>query len=266
MLDYEYHIGDGKEVIVLLHGIGGNSSIFYKQIDEYKKEYHVLAIHLPGHGASPNLDAYGKKFSFDIVVNEIEKTMDKLNIQQAHFVGISLGSIILHHLLQRKPERVKSAVLGGAVTRFNSLSSILLSMGGLFKGVTPHMWIYRLFANIMMPKANHKKSRELFIQEAQKMKRTNFLLWFDLIRTVEATYESVQENSKAVPKLYISGREDHLFLEELKKDIKGDISAELIILDQCGHVCNIEKADQFNIASLAFIKEKEENQSLPFVG
>ena len=58
MLDYKYYQGGGLDHIVLLHGIGGNSQIFYKQIDEYKKKFNVLAIHLPGHGKSPDTDAY----------------------------------------------------------------------------------------------------------------------------------------------------------------------------------------------------------------
>ncbi len=255
MLDYKYYQREGLEHIVLLHGIGGSSQIFYKQIDEYREKYNVLAIHLPGHGKSPDIDEYEKKFSYDLVVEEIGKTMDHLKIKKAHFVGISLGSVLIHHILQKEPERVESAVLGGAVTGFNLFSRTLLLMGMLIKEVTPFMWIYSLFAHIMMPKPNHKKSRGLFIKEAQKMTRSNFLSWFEIVGKVAITYKNVQERSENIPKLYISGKEDHLFVRGLEKDTKGDANAQLIILDHCGHVCNIEKSQEFNLASLTFIEK-----------
>lgn len=258
MLDYHYYpaeSGPTNENIILLHGIGGNSNIFYKQIDEFKKEFNVVAMDLPGHGKSPDVMNYKERFSFDLVVNEVKKTMDYLNIQKAHFIGISLGSVIIHHLLQKAPERVTSAVLGGTITGFNLLSNVLLVMGKSIKKVTPHMWIYGLFARIMMPKLNHKKSRSIFIKEAKKMKRKNFFSWFNVITKVKTTYKEVQAKSKHIPKLYISGEEDHLFVHRLLADIKGDLQASILLFKKCGHVCNIEKPIEFNKASLDFIKK-----------
>jgi pimeloyl-ACP methyl ester carboxylesterase len=255
MLEYQYLKGNGSETIVLLHGMGGNSNIFYKQINEYRKYFNILAIHLPGHGNSPDIDHYKKKFTYDLVIEEIRETMDHLSIKKAHFVGISLGSIITHHLLQKDPDCVISAVLGGTITRFNSFAKALLTTGNIIKGITPYMFVYALFAHIMMPKRNHKKSRKIFVREAKKMKRSNFLAWFTLIRNAELTYTHVHMTSKSIPKLYISGKEDHLFVKELTKDIEKDTNASILLLDQCGHVCNIEKPQEFNTASLTFIQE-----------
>jgi pimeloyl-ACP methyl ester carboxylesterase len=251
MLDYKLYEGKGSEYLVLLHGIGGNSKIFFKQIKAYSKHYNVLAIHLPGHGKSPDLDSYKEKFTFDLIVKEIGNTLDKLSIRKAHFVGISLGSIIVHQVLKTEPDRVRSAVLGGAITRLNTLARFLLKLANAVKGIIPFIWLYRILALILMPKENHKHSRKFFIHEAKKMLRNNFLGWYQLATDVESTYDNVK--SIKIPKLYISGAEDHMFINELKEDLRGDESSELIILEQCGHVCNIEKADEFNHHSLEFL-------------
>lgn len=254
MLDYKFYRRDGiGDTIVLLHGMGGNSNIFYKQIDEYREYFHVLAIHLPGHGKSPDIQDLKSPFNYDVVVEEIIKTLDSLRIEQAHFIGISLGSIVIHHLLQTQPSRVKSAVLGGVVTRFNAYAKTLFQMGNIIKNFVPFMLIYRTFAQIMMPKVNHKQSRRIFIEEAKKMKRENFLSWFKVIGKANEAYQNVQVKSKDVPKLYISGQEDHLFVQKLLEDIKGDKSSEVLIIEECGHVCNIEKPVEFNTASLRFL-------------
>ena len=89
------------------------------------------------------------------------------------------------------------------------------------------------------------------------MKRKNFLAWYHLAGDVKATYSRVQEKSEDVPKLYISGAEDHMFVRELTEDLRSDKSSELVILEQCGHVCNIEKADDFNELSLEFMDKHQ---------
>lgn len=257
MLDYQFFEKKGKECIILLHGIGGDWNVFNKQMYEYKQEFSVLAITLPGHGKSPDIADYSSPFNFNLVSEEVFKTMDAIGLKEAHFVGISLGSIILHNILQLRPDRVKSAVLAGAVTGFNWFSKSLLFTGRFVKELTPHMFIYSLFAHIMMPKKSHRKSRKYFILEAKKMNRDNFLKWFDVIRNAESTYVAVLETSKNVPKLYISGKEDHLFVKRLQIDVKDDKNARVVILEECGHVCNIEKAEAFNVESLRFLNENK---------
>jgi pimeloyl-ACP methyl ester carboxylesterase len=48
------------------------------------------------------------------VTEDILRLLDHLRIPRAHFVGISLGTILIRHLAELCPERVKSMVLGGA--------------------------------------------------------------------------------------------------------------------------------------------------------
>ncbi|MFC0560209.1 alpha/beta fold hydrolase [Halalkalibacter alkalisediminis] len=259
MLDYKIHNREkDQEDLVLIHGLGGNSSIFYKQFKHYKKEFNVITIELPGHGKSPDLHTYMEEFSYQVAAREVLTTLNSLGIKQAHFVGVSLGTIIIHYLLQDAPERVKSAVLAGTVTRFTPFSKGLLLLGKAIKDFTPYIWIYRLFARIMMPKSNHKQSRIIFIKEAIKMKRSNFLGWYDTCYSVEESYKDVQRIASGIPKLYVSGSEDHLFIGPLKEDIENDPNATLVVIEKCGHVCNLERAKEFNDLSLTFLLEQQE--------
>jgi pimeloyl-ACP methyl ester carboxylesterase len=259
MLDFKIHNKvEGQEDLVLIHGLGGNSSIFYKQFKQYKTQFNVITIELPGHGKSPDLHTYLEGFSSKVAAREVVKTLNLVGINKAHFVGVSLGTIIIHSLLQDAPHRVKSAVLAGALTRFTPYSKFLLFLGTAIKGFTPYMWIYSLFAHIMMPKSNHKQSRVTFIKEAMKMKRNNFLGWYDTCYTIEQSYVDVQRTASDVPKLYISGSEDHLFLGPLKEDIENDQNASLVVIEKCGHVCNLENPKEFNEISLRFLLKQQE--------
>ncbi|WP_260412513.1 alpha/beta fold hydrolase [Alkalihalobacillus sp. TS-13] len=255
MLEYKLFKKAGAEHVVLIHGIGGNSNVFYKQLKDYRKRYNVVAIHLPGHGYSPDVHEYEAELSFDLITDEIFKVMDNLHIKKAHFVGVSLGAIIIHHLMKKNPKRMSSAVLAGAITRFNFMSKLLIIVGELVKGFIPHMWLYALFAKILMPHKNHKQSRSIFINEAKKMTRKNLLAYFALNDRIDHSYQFVQQIAKDVPKLYISGEEDYFFINFLRKDIAGDRNASLSIIDHCGHVCNIEKPKEFNRLSLEFLNK-----------
>ncbi|MFN5332171.1 MAG: alpha/beta fold hydrolase, partial [Bacteroidota bacterium] len=56
--------------------------------------------------------------------------------------------------------------------------------------------------------------------------------------------------------LYIMGDQDVMFLEPVRKLVKVHKNSLLQVLDNCGHVVNVEKPDQFNQLSLAFLKNQ----------
>lgn len=250
--------------VVLLHGIGGNSKIWYKQIKHFKRDFNVITIDLPGHFPNVEMQEWDEGYSFDLCSDMILRVMDKYNIYKAHFVGISLGSVLIHHFVKRYPERMYSAVLGGMIMKFNTLSKTLLGAGHMVKKFVPYMWLYQLFAHIMMPKNNHKVSRTMFIGEAKKMRQEEFFRWFELTKYVQSTSRNIEKST--VPRLYISGSEDHLFIKLLKKHVPTDRYGQLVELMNCGHVCNLEKSNEFNENVISFLTEYENMKDKEFKG
>jgi pimeloyl-ACP methyl ester carboxylesterase len=43
--------------------------------------------------------------------------LDFLKIEKSHFVGISLGTILIRQLAEMYPHRVESMILGGAILK-----------------------------------------------------------------------------------------------------------------------------------------------------
>ena len=128
MLHYStYIIDDSVEWVTFIHGAGGSSSIWYKQLRDFKKDYNVLLIDLRGHGKSKNKTYEQlRNYTFDIISDEVIDVLDFLKIKQTHFVGISLGSLIIRNFANLYPERVTSCVLGGMITKINFFSKVLL--------------------------------------------------------------------------------------------------------------------------------------------
>lgn len=246
-----------KEWVVFIHGAGGSSAIWFRQIKAYQDEFNVLLVDLRGHGKSKDVSSlqeyYKEKYTFKSVSRDVVHTLDEQNIEKAHFVGVSLGTIIIRTIAEIDSKRVVSAVMCGAITRLNVRSRVLVWLGHTFKKIVPFMWLYQLFAWIIMPKKNHQESRLMFVNEAKNLARKEFLKWFRLTYDVNPLLKRFKEKEMDAPTLYVMGEEDHMFLPPVKKMIKDFDHSYLIVVEDCGHVVNVEKPDEFNQISVEFL-------------
>jgi pimeloyl-ACP methyl ester carboxylesterase len=256
MLHYRtYEGGPDREWVVLVHGAGGSSSIWFRQLRAYREHFNVLLVGLRGHGGSAAVadGREGKPYTFEAVSREVIDVLDHLELGRAHFVGISLGCLIVRTIAELEPERVRSMVLGGAIARLNIRSRVLVVLGNGLKRVLPFMWLYRLYAWILMPRLNHRESRLIFVREAQKLARKEFLRWFRLTMELTALLRVFEERDTGIPTLYIMGDEDHMFLPAARRMAQRHRRAVLRVIERCGHVCNIERPAQFNDHSIQFM-------------
>ncbi|MEF1201281.1 alpha/beta hydrolase [Vibrio owensii] len=247
-----------NEWVVFVHGAGGSSSIWFKQIKAYKQHFNLLLIDLRGHGKSNQLlkELITSRYTFTAVTQDILKVLDHLKIQSAHFVGMSLGTIIVRNLAELASDRVRSMVLGGAVTRLNTRSQILVKLGNLGKHILPYMWLYKLFAYIVMPQKNQRESRHLFIREAKKLCQKEFKRWFTLAADVNPLMRYFKDRELPIPTLYLMGDRDYMFIKPVKEMVAVHKLSVLREIPDCGHVCNVERPDDFNQHSIEFIKQQ----------
>ena len=256
MINYAtYPHKNSKQWVTFVHGAGGSSSIWFKQVREFRKHFNVLLLDLRGHGKSkPALkDAFKTKYTFDAITNDIVEVIDKENIKKSHFVGISLGTILIRNLAERFPDRVQSMIMGGAIMKLNLRSQVLMKLGVIFKSVVPYMFLYKFFAFIIMPRKNHKNSRLLFVREAKKLYQKEFIRWFRLTSEINPLLRFFRAKDIKIPTLYLMGEEDYLFLPSIKKIVTAHCFSDLFIVTNSGHVVNVEQPEVFNLQSINFI-------------
>jgi pimeloyl-ACP methyl ester carboxylesterase len=260
MLYYKEFIHpQSSEWVVFIHGAGGSSAVWYKQLKDFKKDFNLLLIDLRGHGKSADLpqDIWNQHYTFEAVTEDIIEVLDHLKTPPAHLMGVSLGTILARQLAELQPHRVKSLIMAGAITRLNVQSRVLVFLGNTFKRVIPYMWLYRLFAFIIMPRKQHEESRNLFVREAQKLCQKEFIRWFKLTSDINPLLKYFKEKDLGIPTLYVMGDQDVMFLEPVKNLVKEHKNSILTILERCGHVVNVEQPDRFNQLSMAFIKNQQ---------
>jgi len=107
--------GEG-DPILLVHGFASTKNVnwvYPTWVSELKKNgRRVIAFDNRGHGDSGKL--YDKSaYEIAIMASDITALMDHLSIERADVMGYSLGSRMTAVLARSRPERLRSAILGG---------------------------------------------------------------------------------------------------------------------------------------------------------
>ena len=254
------------EWVVFIHGAGGSSRVWFKQVREYKKHFNLLFIDLRGHGKSNKKGKQKKaKYTFSVISQDIIEVLNHLRLRQCHFVGISLGTIVIREIAGIEPDFVKSMVMAGAVIKFDVRSKLLLFSANMAKRIIPFEWLYKLYAYILMPKKKHKGSRKVFINEAMKLARTEFLNWMSLSSQLNKILSSFWETELPIPTIYIMGEYDYIFLAQVSIMLRSHTNySKLEIISGAGHVCNVDESEKFNEISIQFIQQVIDNQNKSF--
>ncbi len=256
----KYELRKDAPWVTFVHGAGGSSSIWFKQIRDFKKHFNVLLLDLRGHGLSKKpLYEKLKQYTFQVIGDDIIEVLDYLRIKKSHFVGISLGTIIIRELAIRHPERIDSMVLGGAIMKLNIRGRFLMHLGDMLKSIIPYLLLYRFLAFIIMPRKKNKESRNLFVREAKKLYQREFKRWFSLVSQVNPLLKLFRMKDCGISTLYIMGSEDYMFLPSISKLVEDHTYSRLFVIPECGHVVNVEQANVFNLHAIQFLNTEYKN-------
>ena len=250
-MNYKIYNNNSKDWVLLIHGLGGSIRTWKYQIDDLK-EYNVIAVDLEGHGGSSIRKTRHLLTESAAGINGI---LEQEGISQVHIISLSLGTLVAMEFAHLYKEKVRSIVLAGFVMNLGIGYKTLLAFVEAFKYIIPKRFFYPMFANLMMPNKNHKKSRDIFIRESLKMTSEAFRMWLtELFRTqfkIKEYYRTIKENH--LPVFLISGNEDYFFLNSVKKTHREMKESSLCFIEKCGHVCSIEKYELFNSLVVKFL-------------
>ena len=250
-MNYKIYNNNSKEWVLLIHGLGGSINTWKYQIKDLQ-DFNVIAVDLEGHGGSSFVKA---KHLLSRSADEINEVLETENIEKVHVIALSLGTLVAMEFANSYKEKVKSIVLAGFVLNMGIGYKTLLAAVEGFKYIIPKRFFYPMFAKIMMPRKNHKKSRDIFIRESFKMKSVAFRMWLsELFRTqfkLKRYIQTIKENH--LPVFLISGKQDYFFVNSVKRTQKKMSEASLYFIEKCGHVCSIEKYDVFNDLVVKFL-------------
>lgn len=101
--------------IVMLHGVGASRDVFARQFESpLSAAYRLIAIDLPGHGASSDCPEPDAGYTLPALADLIAHVLGRLGVARALIVGWSMGGHIAIEMMSRSPQLFAGAMICGA--------------------------------------------------------------------------------------------------------------------------------------------------------
>ena len=246
--------GEGRP-IVLIHGYPFNRSLWTEQITELSSTYRVVAPDLRGFGET---DATSGTVTMNRMAQDVALLMDHLQMARATIAGLSMGGYVALAFYKQFASRVRALILADTrpqadteeakKTRAQQAEKALAEgMGGI--------------ADAMLPKL---LTPETVSKHPDMVKRVRDMMLKTKPEGAAAALHGMAERDDhtallakiTVPTLILVGAEDAITpladSQTMNQSIKG---SRLVVLENAGHVSNLERTEQFNRAVLDFLSE-----------
>jgi len=248
---YEVH-GAGDPVI-FIRGLGSDSRGWAPQIPVFSQKYQVIVFDNRGAGLT---DKPQTPYSTKLFAEDTLELMDRLEIEKAHFVGLSMGGAIAQLIGIHYPNRVKSLVLAATFAKMDTFGKNLLNffknlaMGGrrdyLVDGTL--LWVYS---------HDFHEKRLVDLDRIKELMLTNPQPLYAYVRQNLACQEhdTLDQLSRiTAPCLILVGKEDLLTPPEYSEILhKGIPQSELVVLERGGHGLFLEQTELVNQVILDFL-------------
>jgi len=241
--------------VVLLHGYPFNRSLWTEQVNALSNSYRVITPDLRGLGES---DAVPGAATMNRMARDVAALLDQLEISRAVVGGLSMGGYVALAFYKQFRSRVRALILAdtraqadteeGKQKRFEQAEKARAEgMAGI--------------ADSMLPKL---LTPETVSKRPEVVKRVRDMMLKTKPEGAAAALRGMAERDDqtpllakiTVPTLILVGAEDAITpvgdSEQMHQAIAG---SRLVVLENAGHVSNLERTDEFNQALLEFLQE-----------
>jgi pimeloyl-ACP methyl ester carboxylesterase len=179
--------------------------------------------------------------------------VDHLKINGIHLMGVSLGSIISMQMYHSRPLAIKSMVFAGPIVALNNKLRIWAKIGLTTAKIIGYRNFYALMSKVVMPRKNHQKSRDIFVRESKLLSNLEYKKWTSMYgKYLDVKLKQLFDACPEVPTFILVGKQDHMFFKPAMEYAQRFKNIQIQIVDRCGHLVSLEKADIFNQHCKAF--------------
>lgn len=259
---YYEDTGSGFPVI-FVHEFAGDCRSWEPQVRYLSRRYRCIAFNARGFPPSDVPDD-AAAYSQDRARDDIKAVLDRLGIEKAHIVGISMGGFAALHFGFAYPRMARSLVIAGcgygaepatrekfraeaeaAAARWEGEGAEsfakVYALGPTrvqFQNKDPRGW--QAFADML---AEHSSQGSALTMRGVQKERPSLWALEDKMRAL------------TVPTLIMTGDEDDPCLQPALFMKQAIASAGLMVLPRSGHTINLEEPDAFNHAVADFFAQ-----------
>lgn len=240
--------------IIFIHPFPFNKSAWQDQFDFFKVTNRVIIYDLRGFGGSA-MD--NKQIDIALLANDLIRLMDKLYIDQAIVVGLSLGGYILLNAVEHYPERFKAIVLCDTQCLADSTENKKKRYESIREIQEKGMDNFaEAFVEKILTEESFTTNKEL-VEKTKEIILSNSQIGIaGALGAMAERRESCSGLKKlTLPSLILCGKEDVLTPVSLSEFLFTHLpAAKMHAIEKAGHLSNLEQPDEFNRHLDEFIK------------
>ena len=238
------------EPLVLIHGIGSRWQVWEPVIDQLARRHDVIALDLPGFGASPAPPS-GTPAGAESLATLVAEFLDGLGIERAHLAGNSLGGLVALLLgIRGRALTVAGLSPNGFATRIE----LAWTRASLWASVRAARAMAARADVLLAPALARRLGLGLFVLHPERIppaaaaadvRALAAAPWFDATLTSFRPMELTGADRLEVPVTIAWGRHDRLLLpRQARRAARAIPSARILMLRGCGHVPMYDDPDQ----------------------
>ncbi|HKG97917.1 MAG TPA: alpha/beta fold hydrolase, partial [Pyrinomonadaceae bacterium] len=241
--------------VVLIHGYPFNRSLWNEQVAALSSAYRVITPDLRGFGET---DPSEGPATMNLIAQDVAHLMDHLEIPQAVIGGLSMGGYVALAFYKQFPSRVRALILADTRAQADTEEAKQTRFQQAEKALAEGM---AAIADAMLPKL---LTPETVSKHPEVVKRVRDMMLTLKPEGAAAALRGMAERDDQTsllpqissPTLILVGADDAITTvadsEKMHQAIKG---SRLVVLENAGHVSNLEQTQQFNQALLDFLRD-----------
>ena len=238
--------GTGEAVpIIFLHGVGSDKSVWRPQLEHFGRTRRAIAFDYPGYGDS---DPAPEGTTRDDYASVVISAMRELGIDRSHICGLSLGGVVAIAIHHADEKRCASLILadtfaihpqGEAIyARAMTASENLRSMA-------------EARVDMLLAQPSAPRVRREVVETMSGIDPQAYCIGAEAVWLADQRERAKQIH---VPTLILVGDQDLITPPELSDELAGLIpDARVQVIEDAGHISNLEKPAEFNHALELFI-------------
>lgn len=249
--------------LVLIHGFPLDSTLWELQFQGLDGVARIIAPDLRGHGRSDNPDG---PYSMEMFADDINGLLNHLGVYRPIILcGLSMGGYVVFEFYRRYPERVAGIILtatrAGADSGEGKANRDKAAKSVETNGIRPI--VEAMLPKLMAPASYEDDDLVSYVREMMEITSPEGMI--GALLAMKNRPNSTPTLSKIkVPVLIIHGEDDQIIpLAEAEMMFEAIDGCELVVVENAGHLPNLEQPEKFNDAVADFIEsffEDEEHE------
>ena len=248
--EISYRENGSGPILLLMHGIGGNSRSWKSQLETLSNKFRVIAWDAPAYGKSAERGANLEEYTKAVI-----EFLDALSVATVNLLGHSMGGVVAQSVAGFHPDRVKKLVLSSTFMGHGSAEGTPLGEGYRarledIKNMSPDEF-GRARASSMLSQSASSKTRQEVASIAAEVTHSGLLAACKMLHHADTRDQTTKFK---MPVLVLTGEQDGVVIPARSKEMASLIpEVEMEQLSGAGHAGYLENPEKFNLALENFL-------------